>query len=196
MKPTFNKDRALSWSAISSFHYDPEQWYKKYVLLEPQEGSKEMDFGKEVGKKLETDPTFLPQIERLSKMEHPFNVVFNGIKMVGYADSFCDKTNRRLSEFKTGKKAWDQKRVDEHGQITLYCLMNYITTKVKPEEMDITLVWMPTQENGDFSISFVEPIEKNIKQFKTKRTMKDILMFATYINDTIKDMESYAQAHD
>lgn len=196
MKKTFNKTRPISWSAISSFEYSPEQWYKKYVLNEPQDTSREMEFGKVIGKKLETDPTFLPMIERHSKMEHPFNVVFNKIPLVGYADSFCDKTHKKLSEFKTGKKAWDQKRADHHGQIDMYLLMNYITKKIKPEDVDITLVWMPTQDNGDFSISFVEPIEKNIKIFKTKRTMTDILRFGQRINSVYKAMEDYCQNHD
>jgi len=195
MKKKFNiyeflKNRPLSWSAISSFEYDPSQWYESYILGK-RSSSREMEFGSMIGKKLETDPTFLPMIERHSKMEHPFNVVFNKIPLVGYADTFCDKTNKKLGEFKTGKKAWNQKRVDEHGQLTMYCLMHYITHKVKPEDVDITLVWMPTQDNGDFSISFVEPIEKNIKIFKTKRTMMQILAFGSRINKVIKEMEDY-----
>ena len=194
MKIDFNQ-RPLSWSSISSFEYNPESWYRKYILGEKDPDSKEMIFGKEIGKRLETDPTFLPQIERHSKMEHPFSVMFNGIKLVGYADSFCDKTFKKLSEFKTGKKAWNKNRVDEHGQLDMYLLMNYITNKVKPEDVEVTLVWMPTKEDGDFSIKFVEPIEENIKMFKTKRTMLDILKFGQRINDTVKSMQEYVDNH-
>lgn len=192
---TFDKtfqSRPLSWSQLSSFMYDKEQWYKRYILNQQDPPSKEMQFGSKVGKKIETDPTYLPMIERQSKMEHPFNVVFNGIKMVGYADTFCDTTFKKLGEFKTGKKEWNQKRVNEHGQITMYCLMNYITKKVRPEEMDIYLVWLPTEEVG-FDIQFVEPIEKNIKIFKTKRTMSDVLKFGKFIKNTIDEMEKYIE---
>lgn len=195
-KLTFDKTRPLSWSAISSFEYDPEQWYKKYVLKEEDPASKEMLFGSLIGKQLEKNSSFLPSIIRHSKMEHCFKVTFGKIPLVGYADSFCTITNRKLAEYKTGKKAWDQKRVDEHGQLTMYCLMNYITEKISPEEIDITLIWMPTQENGDFTISFVEPIEENIKIFKTKRTMQDILKFGARIKSTVKAMEEYAQNHE
>ena len=194
-KLTYNKSRPLSWSAISSFHYDPEQWYRKYVLREEDLPSQEMIFGKIIGSKLENDPTFLPQIPRHSKMEHGWTVVYKGIKLTGFADSFCTKTNKKLLEFKTGKKAWDQKRVDEHGQLTMYCLMNFITNKIKPEEMEIQLVWMPTKETGDFKISFVEPIEKNIKIFTTKRTTLDMLKFIQYILDTTQQMEDYCKLH-
>lgn len=194
MKPTFDKKRPLSWSAISSFEYDPEQWYKKYVLRQEEEKSKEMEFGSLIGKKLETDPTYLPDVIRHSKMEHAFNVVFNKIPLVGYADSFCDKTFRKLAEFKTGKKEWTQKRADEHGQIDMYLLMNFITNKVKPEDVEVTLVWLPTQDNGDFSISFI-PNMKPIP-FKTKRTTKQVLEFGARIKRTYLAMEKYAENHE
>lgn len=193
------KERDVSWSQISSFEYSPEQWFKKYIMGDEQSTSAEMTFGSMIGKKLETDPTFLPQIERHSKMEHEFKCKFGKLKLVGYADSFCTITGKKLNEFKTGVKEWDQKRVDFHGQLTMYCLMHYIMTKIKPEELDITLWWMPTKktESGDFNhvIEFVEPIEKNIKMFKTKRTMADILNFGARINRVYKEMELYAKNH-
>lgn len=187
------KKRPLSWSAISSFEYDPEQWYKKYYLNIEQATSKEMEFGKKIGKMLETDPTFLPMIKRHSKMEHPFKCMFGKIELVGFADTFCDLTFKKLDEFKTGKKAWDQKRADTHGQLDMYLLMNFIINKIKPEDVELVLVWMPTQDNADFSISFVEPIEKNIRMFKTKRTMMHILKFGERINSVRKQMENYVK---
>jgi hypothetical protein len=193
IKDIFNNQRPLSWSAISSWNYSKEDWAKKYIDGEAPKSSKEMDWGKKIGKLLETDPAYLPQVPRHSKMEHKFSVNLSGIPLVGYADSFCDKSHKKLLEFKTGKKVWDQKRADEHGQITMYCLMNYITSKIKPEDMDIALVWLPTQDNGDFSISFVEPIEDHIKIFKTKRTMTDIVKFASEIKRIYKEMELYCE---
>lgn len=186
--------KPLSWSAISSFEYDKEQWYESYVLGKKSD-NKEMQFGKVIGKKLETDPSFLPMIPRHSKMEHGWRVFFGKIELIGYADSFCLKSKKKLAEYKTGKKAWDQDRVDNHGQLTMYCLMNYITNKIKPDDVEIQLAWMPTKENGDFSISFVEPIEKKIKIFKTKRTMSQILDFCKRINKTYKEMLKYAKEH-
>lgn len=192
------KERPYSWSQHSSFTWDPEQWYEKYILGEDQGASREMEFGKFVGGKLEKDPTFLPQIPRHSVMEYEFKCMFGKIPVVGYADSFCDKTNKKLLEFKTGKtkNSWDQKKVDNHGQLTFYLLMNWLINKIKPEDVEVQLIWMPTQDNGDFSISFVEPIEQNIKSFKTKRTMRDILKFGQEINEIYKKMELFALAHN
>ncbi len=191
-----SKDRPLSWSQIASFRYSKEQWYKRYVLDEKQIETPELKFGKLIGERIEKDPTYLPQIPRHNKMEHPFSVMFDGIKMVGYADSFCTETNKKLLEFKTGVKEWNQKRVDSHQQIDMYCLMNYITNKVRPEDMEIQLIWLPTKkkESGDFSVEIDFVDEQNIKVFNTKRTMRDILKFGQEIKQTLKEMEEYLES--
>ncbi len=192
------KARDLSWSQISSFEYDPEQWYRNYWMGVRDKPSAEMLFGSKIGKKLEKDPEFLPMIPRSTTMEYKFQAEFNDLILVGYADSFCDDA-LTLREYKTGVKAWDQKRVDTHGQITMYCFMHYLTHKIKPEEITCTLHWMPTKkiEHGDFTveISFVDDIENNIMHFETKRTMREILEFGTRIKKTVKLMESYALNH-
>lgn len=193
IKDIINSSRPMSWSSIYSWKYSKEDWAKKYLEGISNPMNPEMKFGKTIGEKIEKDITYLPQIERFSKMEYKFLVELNNIPLVGYADTFCDKTFKKLGEFKTGKKVWDQKRCDEHGQITMYCLMNYIQNKIPPEEVDITLTWMPTRDTEDFNISFVEPIEENIKTFKTKRTMSDILNFAAEIKEIYAEMELYCQ---
>jgi len=190
------KERALSWSQISSFEYDPEQWFQGYFMEQKSAENAEMKFGKYVGEKLASDPKYLPFVPRLSKFEHEFRVVFGKIPLVGFADSFCALERKKLYEYKTGVKKWDQKRADTHGQIDMYLLMHYITTKIRPEEVACKLVWLPTKrsESGDFevTISFIEPIEDNHKVFNTKRTMKDILAFGSRINSVYKKMEEYA----
>lgn len=213
--PKFDKKRPVSWSAISSFEYDPSQWHRKYVIhgkcskelcLVNEEGRKcplketsvEMEFGKMVGKKFETDIFYLPELGRLSRMEYPFHVSFSNIPLIGFADSFCDKTNKKLLELKTGVKKWDQKRVDNHKQIDMYLLMNYLINKVKPEDVECRLAWLPTKKimnkNLTTEILFVDPLIPKI--FKTTRTMVDILNFGNKIKKVVSDMEKYAIAHD
>lgn len=189
---TFDKKRALSWSAISSFEYDKEEWYRKYVLGIKPEDNKEMAFGRKFAQSIESGKPLAPVLT-LSAVEHPFQVSFNGIPLIGYADSFCDKTFKKLEEYKTGKKIWDQKRADEHRQIDMYLLMNLITNKIRPEDVECAITWIPTQENGDFSISFVEPIR--VHRFVTKRTTAQVLKFGAYIKNIYKDMELYAATH-
>lgn len=184
----FHRDRPLSWSAISSFEYSPDQFFNKYVLGNKQVESEAMKFGKLFADSCEARKPLAP-VTLLDTMEHKFEVVYNKIPLIGFADTFNKKTKKAMGEYKTGKKAWTQKRVDEWGQIDMYCLLNFITNKIDPEDMDLFLEWIPTEENGGFEIKFVEPVK--VHHFKTKRTMTDILTFGMRINRTLKDMEVY-----
>lgn len=195
----FLKDRPLSWSAISSFEYDPEQWYRNYYLGQKDPANKEMIFGSRFATAAENGKP-MAKITMLCKMEQEFNVVFNKIPLKGFADTFCTKTKKRTGEYKTGKyksngdPAWTQKRVDEHGQITLYALMNYVKHKMRPEDCEFFLEWIPTAEDGSFNIYIIDP--NDVKHFVTKRTMKDLLDFGMRINRTVDAMQAYVRNHE
>ncbi len=195
-KPTFDRNRPASWSFFSSYWYDKEQWYRKYVLGQPDKPSREMEFGKKFADSCEARKPLAP-VTLLSKVEQEFRVSFNGMLLLGFADTFDSETKRETGEFKTGKwksngdPAWTQKRVDEHGQITMYALMNYVTNKVRPEDCKFFLEWVPTVEGGDFQIQLAKPVK--VFRFDTKRTMKDIADFGVLIKKTYEEMEEYCQ---
>lgn len=187
-KEYLNK-RPLSYSSINSFEYDKESWFENYILGIKQT-SREMAFGSEVDKKLETDPSYLPQIVRCPLLQHSLKASLSGIPLVGKPDAL-DLSNPMLRDYKTGKKKWDQKRADETEQLTMYLLLIFIVYKIPPERFECYIDWMPTMENADFSISFIEPIEENIRTFKTKRTMRDILVYGKKIKEIVKEMELF-----
>lgn len=188
----YNEKRPLSWSAISSFEYSPQQWYDKYVLNLPQPITQELLFGKYVGEALASDPSFRPDVPRLNVFELPLKGFFI-VPLIGYVDSFTQDAPRcTLAEYKTGKKPWDQKRADEHGQIDMYLLLLWQSGKVLPENVDCLLVWMPTCETSDFSINFVQG--EKAKIFQTKRTMRDLMRFGQRIETRLKEMELYANS--
>lgn len=191
-KPTFDRNRPLSWSAISSFEYDPEQWYRKYVLGQEDPATKEMLFGSKIGNALATDPNFMPHIKRYPVFEYELRFKFGAIPMIGFIDGF-DELILDLGEYKTGKKEWTQKRADEHGQFDCYLLGLWVTKKIPPDRVTLNLHWMPTQDNGDFSISFVDP--KLCHTFKTKRSMRQVLNFGMRINRIYKEMDEYCKNH-
>ena len=198
-KPQMDKTRPLSWSAISSFEYDKEQWYKKYVLGEPQHETAELKFGKEFATSIEDGTCqYMHLFKVQSKVEKEFKCMFGKIPLIGFADSFCEITDRKLEEYKTGVKPWDQKRVDQHGQLTMYLLMHWIINKVRPEDVEVALTWFPTKrtEDGNFEvkIEFIEPVEP--KRFITKRTMKEVLAFGMKINKIWREMQEYAENHE
>lgn len=182
------QQRPLSWSALSSFEYDKEQWYKRYILNEKSDENAEMKFGKLVADSFGTDNPLAP-VTLYPTVEHKLSVVFSGIPLIGFMDTYDHVTKKRFGEFKTGKKAWDQKRANEHGQLHMYSLMHFITEKIKPEDLAIFLEWIPTQSHGDFSISFIEPVK--VHHFDVKLTMNDILRFGSRIKTTVEGMQEY-----
>jgi hypothetical protein len=219
--PEFDLKKEQSWSSFSSFWWDKEEWYEERIvhgrckrepvlvcLIFPDQPdkcpkakkSREMEFGAAFAKSIEDGTCPYPDLMRhlTGRKEHPFRVMFGKIPLVGYADDFDQETFLRLEEVKTGKKAWDQKRADEHGQFDMYLLMNLITNKIKPQDVKCRLHWLPTQENGDFSISFIEPVR--VRTFETKRTMQQVLNFGMKINKTYREMidfvKNYESAHD
>lgn len=178
----------MSWSSISSFEWDPEQWYQSYIKGIRQE-SKELAFGSLVDKKLQDDPNYLSSVERYPIMQHGMKIMFDGIPLIGFADGY-DPSAKILADYKTGKKAWTQKRADETGQLTMYAFMLYLIDKVKPGDMVFRIVWLPTVESGDFSIQFKDdPVKPKV--FNTTRSMLDILQFGQRIKKTLEEMQEY-----
>jgi len=186
----FDPKRPVSWSCLSSWEWNKESWYKSYVLGERDPATPAMLFGNTVGETLGTKDSMVPGIIAYPEMEYKLEAKLGKIKLIGYADSYHPE-KKMLREYKTSQNAkrWNQDSVDKHGQLTMYALLLFLMDKVKPEDLKIHLDHIPTQENGDFSVSLVDPI--TINTFETKRTMKDILEFATYIKDTHKQMCEY-----
>ena len=199
-------NRPMSYSQFATWEYSDKkkdgkvEWFRRYIKNEKDPPSPELIFGKKFADSVEAGTPLAP-VTILSKVEKEFNVVILGkIKLVGFADTIDGETFKETGEFKTGANAWTQKKVDEHRQITLYALFNWITNKVKPEDCKFWLEWVPTlkieQENGDFSgydyrIEFKQPIE--VIRFNTKRTMMDILKCIKYVEKTRAEMLEYAR---
>jgi len=186
--------RDFSVSQMNSFLYDPKQWYDSYILNKKQD-SEELRFGSHIGKKLELEPDYFPEIPRYGKDEYPFKIVLEGITIVGYADSFNPITCKQLGERKTGKTKWTQKRVDESIQLTMYCLLNYVQNNINPKDVEITLSWMPTKLVEDANFNRTISFNGEIKTFTTQRTLMDVLNFANQIKKTYKKMEDYITIH-
>ncbi len=187
------KKRPFHWSQMSSFEYDPEQWYQEYYLGIKSKPNRELVFGKMIDDRIQDDPTFIPSLERYPIQQHSMSVMYNGIEVCGTADHF-DRKGRRLKDDKTGKVAWTQQRANETGQLTMYLFLIFISEKIRPEEMRCFIDWLPTVDTGDFTIQFRDNPVKPIS-FETKRTMKDLIEFGKRINRTIKEMEKYARNH-
>lgn len=190
----FLQKRPLSWSALNTFSYGedgPAKWYSSYILGKRQ-SSKEMTFGNLIDKRFQDDPAFLPHLTRYPILQHKMEAMFAGIPLIGIADQYHPDIPA-IRDLKTGKKAWDKKRADETGQLSFYALLLYATKKIKPEDVEFYIDWLPTQETGSFEIEFIN--ENDVKTFKTKRTMLDVAKFGQRIKDTVSQMEQYVHNH-
>jgi len=186
--------KPLSWSALSSFRYDPEQWYKKYVLNQKQKATPKMEFGNTVGESLATEAPLVGGVVTYPVMEYELKVPFGDIYLLGYIDSY-NTEKKLMREYKTScnPKKWNQKSVDSHGQLTMYAFMLYLQHGIKPEDLTIHLDYIPVEENFDGTMSVCKP--HKVYTYETKRTLRECLLFGTEINKTVKEMESYAQNH-
>lgn len=219
IKTIYNKKRPYSWSAESSFHYNKGQWYLKYVVhgkctyLDEKKGtvdfcviagfadlecpvvkkSPELIFGSMIDKKVQDDPTFLPELVRYPVMQHKMEAIFEGIPLIGYSDMYHPELPG-IRDVKTGRKPWTQARADgkdatKWNQFDMYLFMLYKMKLGKPEEYELHVDWLPTHiEDG--KVAFIK--EGQIVTFKTKRTMRQVLAFGQRIKDTWAAMEEYA----
>lgn len=208
MKLDFDKNRPMSWSQISSFEWNKEEWYAKYVVhsqctrkfceVADKEDSQcpvvktnaEMKFGNLFAKSVEERAPLAP-VTIFSKTEFPLTGKFGGINLIGFVDTY--EPGKALIDHKTGAKPWTQKRADSHKQLDMYLFMLYLLHGVKPEKIKCAIEWVPTMQQGDFSIDFVRPI--TVHSFPTKRTTLDILNFGAYIKKIRKDMEQFVNTH-
>lgn len=148
-----------------------------------------MQFGKKFAKSVEDRKPLVP-VTIYSEVEYPLKVVFNNIHMIGFIDTYEPHTAFR--EYKTAKTLWTQQKAQDHGQLKMYALMLYITHKVKLEDLTIHLDCIQTKENGNFEISFADG---KIHSFEVKLSMKDILLFGSYIMKTVDEMNKYVEEH-
>lgn len=187
------KERPVSWSQLNSWKYNKDQWFQSYIMLNRFEPNQQMIFGNTVGDTLGTDDSMVPKLNEhlVGVKEYELKAQMNDHTLIGYCDHYCPK-KKVLNENKTSYREdrWDQKTVDEHGQLTMYSLMLMLKEKVKPEELEIWLNFIPVGMKRYGKMYIPDP--DVFHRFPTKRTTQDCLMFGGWITQTLKEMEDYA----
>lgn len=179
----------LSWSQLASFRYNKGEWYSRYILNKKQEENAEMRFGKLIGERLATEPSFLPSVPRLSIFEQKLEGNVGNIPLIGFIDSFCPIT-KNFIEYKTSSnpKKWTEKTAKEHGQLLFYSFMIFQTYRISPKDITIKLVYIPVHQNGAFEMKLSG---KEVQVFTVNYSTLEVLNFASYIKQTVKEMEQY-----
>ena len=182
-------------------------WYAKYVTGEKPIDTPELLFGKYIDERLQNEPDFLPEVPRYPILQHKMETAFNGIPLIGIADTFrkperilrpkgknkmTAQTILRpaLRDYKTGRKKWDHKRAHETGQLTMYCFMLWQIEKIRPEDVELHIDWLPTHYVQS-NIQLIEPVV--VQSFKTHRTMQQVAEFGQIILDTYQEMIDYCE---
>jgi len=98
---------------------------------------------------------------------------FEGIPLVGKLDGFNERA-LVVGEYKSGKH-WTQGMADKSGQLTFYALLVWLKYGKLPS--DIFLHWARTDEDLEGNLK----LTGEIKTFRTKRTMKDLILFSPRI---------------
>ena len=182
----------LSWSSLNAFEsYDKNKWYQQYVLGIRSASNANMDAGREIGERLATDPTYLPEVKRYDVMEQELRGQLGKINLVGHIDTFDTKT-KSFGEYKTSvsKTRWTQKTSEDHGQLLFYFLLIYLNFQVKPEDIKCHLFYIPVRETGHFA---VELSGKKVQCFEIKKTLKDVLVFGVRIKKTYAEMLAFVE---
>ena len=183
------KDRPLSHSQLASFEYDKEQWYQSYILGLRSPATPNMLAGSRIGDSIGADNNEVPDLNPPGVKEYAIKGEVDGIYMIGYADHYCPDT-LVLNENKTSttKYRWNQKKTDEHPQLTMYALLLQIQDKVKPEDITMWLNFIPLELKG----VDLKPTGK-VKSYETRRTQEQVKEYVKQMKQTIEEMESYAQ---
>lgn len=191
----------LSWSSISSFQYDREEWYQKYVLGIRSAPNDAMLFGTYVGERLVSDPDFLTDVPRPPIYEQELEAIWHDIPLVGHLDGFGLK-ERILLEYKTSssKTRWTAKSVHKHGQIDFYCLLIWLNYKIKPEDLWIRLAYIPvemkyTVKKNGLTVGAMALSDEPVKIFPIKKRLAEVLQFGAEIKAIHEEMYAYIQKH-
>lgn len=184
----------LSWSSLNAFEsYDKGKWYSQYVLGIRSASNANMDAGREIGERLATDPTYLPEVPRPEIYEQELRGKLGKIQLVGHLDGWSPK-KKELLEYKTtvnGNK-WNLDSVAEHGQIDFYCLLIWLNFKIPPEKLKISLTSIPVRETGHFKVELDKT--QKIRTIPTTRTMAQILMFGARIKAIHTQMQKFVDS--
>lgn len=185
----------ISWSQYSLWKTSKREFWKRYELEENRSANKFFDKGKELADALEygdegisCDQMLTPVIAlipKLSIMEHKVECVLsNGEKTLSFLDS-CSSDLQEFFEYKTGKIAWTQEKVDKHQQLLFYALSLYISSG-RTTVPKSTLYWIETEQTEQ-GLRYTGVIESFDRTF----TVEEVEDFELELINAIKEIEEY-----
>lgn len=196
-----NGNSYLSYSQISMFLKDKEQFIKSYILKEPFIGNEYTEFGSKVGKALELDVydnftdseiKTLKKVERLDIFEKQISINYDSFYLVGYIDS-CSLDMTRIIDYKTGGKGKESQYSDiNYTQLHYYALGIRQETGIKVKDASVEFIRRVGSLSSGLKVGSEQPIkikidisEQSLKRvyWETIEIAKQIeLFYLNYIN--------------
>lgn len=179
----------ISWSQLLAWEKGEDNFYRTYILGQSFE-NKEMVFGKMIAEGLEGKikcdeaefcKVYLPQ---MPNKEHLIRIDFDDVPLLVIMDAFDDK-KLIIDEYKTGRTAWTQRKVDNHGQLTIYAMAVW---KKYGKIPNLRLFWIPTDVNDNNEVVLTGEIPY---EFKTQRSISDFAVMYKRLSDAWKGINKF-----
>ena len=180
----------ISYSQIRTFRKSPQEYYKRYVLGQDMYESKWLKYGKRFSEAVEDGGSDDEIIDAMVKevtvyegteVEAKAETDKIDLPLFGYKDTAKDGAFR---EYKTGTKEWTQERVNNHEQLLMYALIDYLNTGEVPT---VHLDWLPVEEHGDGSVSFTG----ELYTFERDISEEEVLAYIDEVKDVINAIRAY-----
>lgn len=139
----------LSYSQLSLFKRDKNEYYQNYIVGKKFEGNEYTDFGSKVGNALENndysefsepEQVVLKKVTRLDEFERKTILKYEDFYVIGYLDT-NSKDYTEIIDYKTGglKKEW-QYMTKDYTQLHLYALSLRQETGVTPTKASVEFI--------------------------------------------------------
>ena len=195
----------LSYSQISLFLKDKEQFIKTYILKEPFSGNEYTEFGSRVGKALELndyssfselEQQTLKQVTRLDLFEQKIIINYDSFYLIGYIDT-CSFDLTKIIDYKTGGIGkYQQYLLPDYTQLCYYALGIRQETGIKVKEANVEFILRTGNLKTGLKVSDSLPLSLKIDisedrlktvYYSTIRVAKEIEKFyESYLLTSVK----------
>lgn len=162
----------LSWSQLDIWEHNPERYKREYFESGKKLDTRFLTFGKgiasmveelcELQKTLGTKELALAELVKLHGLDYDtetalreletdgvsefkIECIIRGVPLLSYVDKYLPEINE-FREYKTGKHAWTQAKVQKHGQLLFYAIGLRSLNGAMPDGCHLD--WLETAESS------------------------------------------------
>lgn len=148
--------------------------------------------GSRIGDAIGTDTSPIDNALVPGIKEYTVKASVDGIQLIGHLDHYCPDT-LTLNENKCSdtKGRWTQRKVDEHGQITMYVMLLEAQDGVKPEDVTCYLNFLLLEQVG---VQYTVGDPPVLRRFGTRRTKEQVTQFLDDTKRTVELMHQYIES--